>query len=132
MKGLMVALAVAAIFGSLRYGLCLFLVRDPDQMRRFLDRHFEGIRRKWFWREERNYIDESMIKSDGLIGLGFIPLSALYLSMKIGHSPLNIDQLWSIGGLVSISLLFIAGKSCGDSLAGVHFLRVLGTKRYQK
>ena len=125
----MIALAVAAIFGSWTYGLRLYLVRDPDQMRRFLDRHFEGIRRKWFWRENRNYIDESMIKSDGLIGLGFIPLPAFYLSMKIDHFSLNIEQLWSIGALASICLLFIAGRSCGDALAGIHFLRALGVNQ---
>ena len=132
MKGLMIALTVAAIFGSLTYGLRLYLVREPDQMRRFLDHHFEGIRRKWFWREARNHIDKSMIKSDGLLGLAFIPLPAFYLSMKIDQFPLNIEQLWSGGVASSIFILFIAGKSCGDSLAGGYFLRVLGVERYQK
>jgi hypothetical protein len=125
MEGILIALAGAAVFGALIYAVRTALTRKPDQMRRFLDRRFDVIRRKGFWGEQRDYIDEAMIKRWGHSGWLLIPLPAFNLS-------LSIDQLWSIGGLSSISLLVFAGMFFGDSRAGVRFIRELGIDHYKR
>lgn len=125
MEGIVIALALAAIFGALVYGLRLMLVREPIQMRKFLDRRYDVIRRKGFWGEQRDYIDESMIQRWGRNGWGFIPLPVLNLSI-------HLDHLWSLGGVSSILLLMASGMLFGDSRAAVRFMRVLGMERYQR
>ncbi len=119
------AFAGAAIFGTLIYAVRIALTRQPDQMRRFLDRRFDVIRRRGFWGEQRDYIDEAMIKRWGHSGWGLLPLPSFILS-------LSMDRLWGIGGLSSISLLVFAGMFFGDSRAGVRFLRELGIDQYKK
>jgi hypothetical protein len=111
--------------GTIFYAIRIALTRQPDQMRRFLDRRFDCIRRKGFWGEERDYIDEAMIKRWGQAGWGLLPLSSFNLQ-------LNMDQLWSIGALSSISLLVIAGMMLGDSRACLRFIRELGVEQYKK
>jgi hypothetical protein len=125
MKGILIAFVSSAIFGALFYAVRLQLTRKPDQMRRFLDRRFDVIRRKGFWGEQRDYIDEAMIKRWGHSGWLLIPLPAFNIS-------LSIDQLSSIGGLSSISLLVFSGMFFGESRAGVRFLRDLGIDQYKK
>lgn len=130
MEGIGIALALAAIFGALFYGLRVMLVREPIQMKKFLDRRYDVIRRKGFWGEQRDYIDESMIQrwgrnGWGRNGWGFIPLPVLNLSI-------HLDHLWSLGGVSSILLLMASGMLFGDSRAAVRFMRVLGMERYQR
>lgn len=125
MLGILIAIASSAIMGTIFYAIRIALTRQPDQMRRFLDRRFDWIRRKGFWGEERDYIDEAMIKRWGQAGWGLLPLSSFNLQ-------LNMDQLWSIGALSSISLLVIAGMMLGDSRACLRFIRELGVEQYKK
>lgn len=125
MEGIFLAFAGAAIFGTLFYCVRMALTRQPHQMRRFLNRRFDMIRRKGFWGEEREFIDEEMIKRWGHMGWGLLPLPSFNLS-------LSIDQLWSMGGLSSVSLIVIAGMIFGDSRACVRFIRELGIDQYKK
>lgn len=125
MDGILITLAGAAIVGTLFYAVRIALTRRPHQMRRFLDRRFDMIRRKGFWGEEREFIDEAMIKRWGHMGWGLLPLPSFHLS-------LGIDQLWSIGGLSSVSLIVFAGMIFGDSRACVRFIRELGMDQYKK
>ena len=125
MAGLAIAFGLAALFGVLDYWIRRLLVREPEQMRRFLDRRFDVMRRKGFWGEERPFIDASMIKRWGHSGWLLIPLPAFNLSM-------DLSDWWGLGGLASFALLVFAGTFFGDSRAGVHFLRVLGVDQYQR
>jgi hypothetical protein len=125
MAGIAISLALAAFFGFCIYWIRLWVIRDPIQMRRFLNRRYEVIRRKGFWGEERPHIDEAMIKRWGYAGWGLMPLPAFNLSM-------DLTDLWSLGGVSSIALLFFAGMLFGDARAGVHFLRELGVVHYEK
>lgn len=123
MTGIAMALVLAAVLGAGFYWLRRLTVRTPEQMRRFLDRRFDVIRRKGFWGEQREWIDEAMIKRWGNSGLFPIPLASLNLSQ-------GIDQLWSLGGLSAGLLLLFAAMLFGDSRAAVHFMRSLGIARY--
>ena len=118
------AILLAALFGVCIYWLRRVFIRDPAKMERFLDRRFDVIRRKGFWGEQKPFIDEVMIKRWGRVGWGLIPLPAINLLLEP-------STLWSLGGHASVVLLAIAGMFFGDSLVGVHFLRVLGVDRYQ-
>ena len=125
MIGIAIAFVLAAVFGACFYWARRLTVRTPDQMRRFLDRRFDVIRRKGFWGEQRDYIDEAMIKRWGHTGWLLIPLPSFNLS-------LSIDQLWSVGGLSSVLLLVFAGMLFGDSRAGIHFMRLIGIAQYKR
>ncbi len=125
MIGIAIAFVLAAVFGLCFYWARRITVRTPDQMRRFLDRRFDVIRRKGFWGEKRDYIDEAMIKRWGHIGWLLIPLPSFNLS-------LSIDQFWSLEGLSSVLLLVYAGMLFGDSRAGVHFMRLIGVTHYKR
>ena len=125
MIGIAIAFVLAAVFGAGFYWARRLTVRTPDQMRRFLDRRFDVIRRKGFWGEQRDCIDEGMIKRWGHTGwLLILPLSF--------NLSLSIDQLWSVGGLSSVLLLVFAGMFFGDSRAGVHFMRSIGIAQYKR
>ena len=125
MIGIAIAYVLAAVFGVCFYCARRITVRTPYQMRRFLDRRFDVIRRKGFWGEQRDHIDEAMIKRWGHSGWLLIPLPSFNLS-------LSIDQYWSVGGWSSVLLLVFAGMLFGDSRAGVYFMRSMGIVQYKK
>ena len=119
------ALGLIILFAFLIYGFRKWFIRTPDQMQSFLNRRFDMIRRKGFWGEEKDYIDEDMILTSGRSGWGFVPLATI----NISH---HFENLWSFGGIPSLLLLFFAGKLFADARAGVFFLRTLGVQQYRK
>jgi protein-S-isoprenylcysteine O-methyltransferase Ste14 len=125
MIGIAIAFVLAVVFGVCFYWARRLTGRTPDQMRRFLDRRFDIIRRKGFWGEQRDYIDEVMIKHWGYSGWLLILPPSFNLS-------LSIDQIWSVGGLSSVLILVFAGMFFGDSRAGVYFMRSMGIAQYKK
>jgi hypothetical protein len=123
------ALNSALLLGCVIYGTRRWFMRDPDHMKRFLARRYDVIRRQGNFRvEEREYIDDEMIRSWGWRGLLFLPLAAMCLS---SDQILHLHALSLVGLLASICLICFAGILLGDSHAARYFLKRLGRDRYK-
>jgi len=124
MIGLAISLPLTAFFAVVIYLFLRRKIRDEDQVIRFLDRRYDVIRRNGFWGNGSDYIDAKMIRKWGRNGWGLVIPSSLGLSLFFG-------QLWSVGGISSIILLFFAGTFFAESRLAAHFLTVLGVNQYR-
>ena len=111
------------IFAYAIYGFRKLSVRSDIQMRRFLDKRFDVIRKKGFLGKERQYIDADLIHGWGKVGWCFIGLPMINLSLGAWENM----SLWNCSSIV---LLFFGGLFLGDSYAALYFLKRLGLIRY--
>jgi len=122
---LIIALALALAFAVVIYFLRISVIRSHSQMKRFLDRRFNVIRRANSGHAAHcDYIDRAMIKRWGLWGIAMIPLPVMGFKL-ISDDP---DVL---SALIFAAPLIFSGMLFADSRAAIRFIQCLGVEQYQ-
>jgi hypothetical protein len=122
---LFVASLSAVIARWVFYRYRLMSIREPNQMRRFLDRRFDGIQSAGMREANLGIIDESIIRRWRRNFWGSIPFAA-YIIMQGAKSGS------SVGSFLGLGLVIMAGIFFGDARSCSHFLKVLGETQYRK
>lgn len=120
-----VASLSAVIVGWVIFRYRVMSLREPNQMRRFLDRRFDGIQSAGMLETNLGIIDESMIRRWRRNFWGCIPFAA-YIIMQGAKSGSSVGSFLGLGLVVMAGIFFSDARSCS------HFLKVLGESQYRK